>query len=131
LTDDTRQRSLDLFNYLREFARLRSRPVRDVEQSEALIWFSDVPRERECFTQLWEAGRDHREDIWLEIRKVRLAAFPLLPPDLQPWVRESDHPVDECAFREPQRQRSHATTSSLRIQSFRSAGTPAPRHGRG
>src|SRR5712692_6517506 len=89
--EEIRERSIKLFTYLREFAQLRNRVVRDVQQYEAVIWFSDVPKEPECYERASEPdGDDPREDVWLEIKKPKSIPFPAVPPDLRVWIRDVD-----------------------------------------
>lgn len=43
-----KERYLQIFNYLLEFSKLRSNPVRDIESSDTQypdkIWFADIPQ---------------------------------------------------------------------------------------
>jgi very-short-patch-repair endonuclease len=83
-------KSIRLFSYLRELTQLRSATIRNLEKYEGILWFSDVPREQECFAQAWGASRENREDIWLEIKKPKLPPVPSVPDKLKKWVKETD-----------------------------------------
>lgn len=87
--DHRRDRAIRLFTYLRELAQLRSKVIRTLDDYEVL-WFSDIPREQECFTQAWGAVPEEREDIWLEIKKPKFPHVPSVPTELRLWVREVD-----------------------------------------
>ena len=42
-----KEKYLQIFNYLLEFSKLRSKPVRDIENSESypeIVWFNDIPQ---------------------------------------------------------------------------------------
>ena len=42
-----KEKYLQIFNYLKEFAKLRSRPVRDIESADTqypeILWINDIP----------------------------------------------------------------------------------------
>ena len=40
-----RERAVALYTFLREFAQLRTRTVRDVDAYEQVIWVSDIPQQ--------------------------------------------------------------------------------------
>ena len=83
-----RERAVALYTFLKEFAQLRTRTVRDISQYEQVIWAIDVPREPGCDSIAW-----HREvagaldEVWLEIRKPRLTPPPEPPAVVSDWVR--------------------------------------------
>lgn len=89
-TDISRKRSIDLFTYLRELTKLRSKVVRTLEGYDEVVWLSDVPREQECFTPAWGAVRADNENVWLEVKKPHMRPYPPLPKELEPWVREAE-----------------------------------------
>lgn len=67
-----KEKYLQIFNYLHEFSKLRSNPVRDIENSETqypeIIWFTDIPKHPlfECVT-----FPDYKQDVdyFIKIRK--------------------------------------------------------------
>ncbi|MCI0527713.1 MAG: hypothetical protein L0Y56_09755, partial [Nitrospira sp.] len=113
--DHLRDRAIRLFTYLRELAQLRSKVIRTLDDYEVL-WFSDIPREQECFTQAWGAVREEREDIWLEIKKPKFPPVPSVPTELRPWVREVDL-VDSSKDEPELLQRILAPVEAEKIQS--------------
>jgi hypothetical protein len=78
-------KALRLARYLREFVRLRRTTVRNVEMYEEVLWFGDVPQEKECRSPAWsdefEAG-----DSWLSVEKQQFPKPPLPPDTILPWV---------------------------------------------
>ena len=48
-----RERAIGLYTFLKAFAQLRTRPVRDIatyEREGEVIWAADIPREPGCET---------------------------------------------------------------------------------
>jgi len=90
---DTRDRSVRLFKFLKEFAELRAHSVRDVGKYDVVLWFSDVPAERpECFGIHTRSSLDLEEDAlesdtrWVEIKKPRLQTLPSTPKAAADWL---------------------------------------------
>ena len=46
-----RESAVALYTFLREFAQLRTRTIRDVDAYEQVIWASDIPRQQGCDPQ--------------------------------------------------------------------------------
>ena len=88
--DLIRDRAIRLFTYLRELTQLRSKVIRTLDNYDNVLWFSEIPHEKECFTPAWGIAREGAEEIWLEIKKPKLPPLPTVPDKLFPWVRESD-----------------------------------------
>ena len=89
-SDDTRKRAINLFKYLRELTKLSSKVVRNIDEYDNVLYFSDVPNEKECFTPAWGIKQQGKEDIWLEVKKPKLQSFPSVPGELKPWVKKAD-----------------------------------------
>lgn len=49
-------KALRLARYLREFVKLRTTTVQDVDKYEAVLWFADMPNESECQSPAWNDG---------------------------------------------------------------------------
>src|SRR5579884_3375898 len=83
--DVTEPKALRLARYLREFARLRSVVVRDVDKYELVLWFGDMPQEPECRSPAW---RDDfaSDEPWLEVCKPQFPVPPKVPDALLPWI---------------------------------------------
>ena len=48
VTASSESKALRLARYLKEFVGLRSTTVYDLNKYESVLWFSDMPQEREC-----------------------------------------------------------------------------------
>ena len=67
-----RERAVALYTFLREFAQLRTRTVRDVDTYEQVIWVSDILQQPGCDCIAWHRHVDDVSDKpWLEIRRPR------------------------------------------------------------
>ena len=83
-----RERAVALYTFLREFAQLRTRTVRDVDSYEQVIWVTDIPQEPGCDCIAWHRDVDDMSDKpWIEIRRPRLKRPPEPPEIAQNWVR--------------------------------------------
>ena len=86
-----RENAAALYAFLKEFAQLRTRMIRDIslyEREGKVLWASQIPRESGCFCIAWDRESSVTSDeVWLEIRKPR-PTHPPEPPELvNPWVR--------------------------------------------
>ena len=96
-----KEKYLQIFNYLLEFSKLRSNPVRDIESSETQypdkIWFADIPH-HELFDCITNPNFDQDADYWIKINKPKgppqHPTFPKLPDNLEDWI-EKDSLIDE------------------------------------
>ncbi|NUM56502.1 MAG: AAA family ATPase [Candidatus Hydrogenedentes bacterium] len=82
-------RPLKLAQYLREFVGLRTTTVRDVQQYESVLWFSEMPHDRDCRSGVWEDGRDS-SDPWLEVKKQSFEKTPVPPEHLLAWLDQAE-----------------------------------------
>src|SRR3989304_8463070 len=86
---------LQIFNYLLEFSKLRSNPVRDIENSETqypeILWLADIPQ---CaiFDCITFPNYNQDADYWLKISKPKdepqPPTFPKLSDALTDWIVE-------------------------------------------
>jgi len=87
-----KEKYLQIFNYLLEFSKLRSKPIRDIRTSSIyndIVWLSDVPINDniDCVTH----GKliSGNEDYWLKITKPKEPIKPIFPPTpkiLEKWI---------------------------------------------
>ena len=86
-----RERAVSLYTFLKEFARLRTKTIRDIARYEhdgQVIWATDIPREHGCACIAWHRNApDSSEEVWLEIRRPRLTQPPKPPESVRAWVR--------------------------------------------
>ncbi len=88
-----REKYLQIFNYLLEFSKLRSNPVRDIDNSESQypdkIWFFDIP-EYENFESVTFPNFNQDTEYWLKINKPKREPdppmFSKLDDPLNTWV---------------------------------------------
>ena len=84
---------LQIFNYLLEFSKLRSNPVRDIESSDTQypdkVWFADIPQ-YEIFDCITFPNYNPDADYWLKISKPKgepqEPTFPKLSETLTDWI---------------------------------------------
>lgn len=75
-----------LVDYLSRLATLRTKLVRDIAEYEKVLWVSEVPHERGCFTQAWGRDKEHEPDEWLEVQNRREPELPVVPAQCKDWV---------------------------------------------
>jgi len=80
------QRVVRLVDYLLKLAALRTKLIRDVKEYDKILWVSDVPHERGCFTQAWGREEEHEPDEWLEVQNRREPELPAIPAQCKDWV---------------------------------------------
>lgn len=81
-----------IFSYLKEFSKLRSNPVRDIDAQESQypekFWLNDIP-ENELFENIIRPGFNENSDYWLKIRKPKEPVkpeFAKLSDTLEKWI---------------------------------------------
>ena len=99
-----REDAVALYTFLKEFAQLRTRTIRDVERYEQVIWVSDIPRERGCDCIAWHRDMpqvsEDSDEVWLEIRKPRLTKPPEPPESVDAWVQREQ--LDDSSLEIPE-----------------------------
>lgn len=88
---DNKTKYLQIFNYLLEFSKIRSKPVRDIQNSEKyldIIWLSDIPvsEKIECITH---DDFSNENSYWLKIyrpNEPEKPIFPAPPENLRKWI---------------------------------------------
>lgn len=56
------EKAVRLVDYLLRLASLRTKLIRDIADYEKVLWISDLPHERDCFTQAWGREEEHEPD---------------------------------------------------------------------
>ena len=81
-----------IFNYLKEFSKLRSNPVRDIETQETQypekIWLNDIP-ENELFDNAIRPSFNSENEFWIKVRKPKepiKPTFTRLSKNLEHWL---------------------------------------------
>lgn len=91
--DSEASRAKNLFRFLAEVKKLSSPVIRDCDTYDKVVWISDIPREKGCYTQAWDLIGQPAEvskDNWIEIEKPNLSAPPELPDSLDLFVNEQE-----------------------------------------
>ncbi|MGB5039468.1 MAG: AAA family ATPase, partial [Nitrospira sp.] len=83
------QKAIRLLDYLLRLATLRTKLIRDISEYENVLWISDVPQERGCYTQAWGRDEEHEPDEWIEVQTRREPELPVVPSQCKDWVNPS------------------------------------------
>lgn len=83
------EKAIRLVKYLEKLASLGKKSVRDIKDYNNCFWLSNVPQERECFTQAWGRDAEHEPDEWLEVQNRREPDRPAVPASCKDWVNQS------------------------------------------
>jgi transcription elongation GreA/GreB family factor/very-short-patch-repair endonuclease len=83
---------LQIFNYLKEFSKIRSNPVRDIDAQETKypekFWLNDIP-ENELFENIIRPNFSADNDYWLKVKKPKEPVKPKyaeLTENLEKWI---------------------------------------------
>jgi len=89
-----KEKYLQIFNYLKEFSKLRSNPVRDIEAQETQypekLWLNDIPNNK-LFENIIRPEFNTDNDYWLKIRKPKEPTKPIfsqLSETLELWINK-------------------------------------------
>ena len=102
---DTKEKSVQLFTYLKELSALRTKQVKNINNYEEVLWFSDIPKLANCYCVAWSLwaeavdDKERRRDVWIEVHKPKLKSPPEVPDDLEPWIKEEE--VFDSSVEEP------------------------------
>jgi hypothetical protein len=87
-----KEKYLQIFNYLKEFSKLRSNPVRDIEGQEnqypEVFWLNDIP-ENVLFENVIRPEFNHENDYWIRVKKPKepiKPTFTKLSSNLEKWI---------------------------------------------
>ena len=53
-----RDRAVRLFTYLKELTELRTDVRRNCDDYDQVVWWAEIPREKECYCAAWDLGRE-------------------------------------------------------------------------
>ena len=86
-----------LFQFLKEFNKLKTKPRLDVNSFEKVLWLSNIPNEKECYSITHNSNFENVNfDQWIEIKKPRRKPFPEPPREIIPWLKEDT--LNECTI---------------------------------
>lgn len=87
-------RSVRLFQFLRELISAKLAAVRDIAEYEDVIWLSEIPHESGWFCSCWNVATTEREqigeDIWLRAVKPKIKPPPKPTEKLKEWINEGE-----------------------------------------
>ncbi|MEW5923119.1 MAG: AAA domain-containing protein [Candidatus Zixiibacteriota bacterium] len=87
-TSIAKDKAVRLVEYLLRLASLRAQLVRDISVYKEVLWISDIPRQKGCFTLAWGLDEDYELDIWVEIQNRREPELPSVPAICKDWIVE-------------------------------------------
>jgi hypothetical protein len=93
IVDSVKDRSIRLFQFLRELMASRLATVGDVDEYEEVIWLDDIPHEAGWFAASWNVDERERErhgSTWLSAVKPIIKAPPPVPAVVAPWVNSAE-----------------------------------------
>jgi hypothetical protein len=86
----SQSKSIELFTFVREFARLNQKPVVSLDSYVKTFWLDQIPDEPECSLIGWmDLGGDLEEivvDSWLSVERPELPDPPPVAEELKPWI---------------------------------------------
>ena len=77
-----------LFKFLKEFNRLKIKPQFKVDSFEKVLWFDEIPKEKECYSILHNTFENTKFDKWVEIEKPKIIPCPEPPEEIRNWLKE-------------------------------------------
>ena len=86
----------NLFQFLKHFQKLKTRPIFNVESYEKVLWFYDIPKEKECFsiTQKIASEKCNKDfdnfNKWIALKKPKRDLCPAPPKEIMPWLKDED-----------------------------------------
>jgi very-short-patch-repair endonuclease len=96
-----KEKYLQIFNYLKEFSKLRSKPTRDISVEETQypekFWLSDI-LENDLFDNIIRPNFNEDNDYWLKVRKPKepsIPEFAKLSEDLENWIEKPTLLIEE------------------------------------
>jgi len=80
------KKAIRLVEYLLRLASLRTKLIRDVADYQKVLRISDIPRQKECFTQAWGRDEEHDSDVWIEVQNRHEPELPSIPGACKDWI---------------------------------------------
>ena len=94
--DLNKNTAIGLLKFLKEFSELRSKKILTVDQFESVIYFSDIPQEKECnmITRHIDQDQQNQKNInydkWIEVKKPKNIEPPHPPSTITDWIKHQD-----------------------------------------
>lgn len=81
-----RDKSIRLFTYLKELTVLRSVVQRNCDSYEDVIWWAEIPREKECYCAAWDLHKDATFEAWIRVERPKRKRPPMPGSQLREWL---------------------------------------------
>lgn len=91
------EKAVRLVDYLLRIASLQSKVIRNLGEYDTVLWLSDIPHARGCYTRAWGGDEEHESEEWLEVQSRPEPQLPAVPAQCRDWV-------DTSALRNKQNQ---------------------------
>ncbi len=87
--DDGKSPIKKIFQFLKEFNKLKTKPLLNIKSYPQVLWFYEIPKEEECYviTRHIQAENTHYNK-WIEIKKPKRTSYPEPPEEIKPWLKE-------------------------------------------
>ena len=91
--NDIKQNAEKLFRFLKAFNELKIKPKLDVSSFEKILWFYEIPKEKECISIIHKINSEkfnkdsENFDKWIEIKKPKKKLSPKPPEEIKPWLK--------------------------------------------
>jgi superfamily I DNA and/or RNA helicase/very-short-patch-repair endonuclease len=97
-----KEKYLQIFNYLLEFSKIRSKAIRDIDSAPTQyvekLWLAEIPKDK-LFENVLYLEFNQDNDYWIKIKKPKepeKPAFPKLSDDLELWIDKESLTNDEA-----------------------------------
>jgi len=82
--------SANLFAFIREYVRLKQKPVESLDSYIQTFWLDQIPRESECSFIAWNAveEKDAVIENWLAVERPERPDPPPVEEELMPWIND-------------------------------------------
>ncbi len=88
--------ALKLFQFLKKFNQLKTKPQLNVDSYEKVLWFHDIPKQKECYSithklevEAIKSNKSNNLDFnkWVEIKKPKRTLCPKPPSIIKAWLK--------------------------------------------
>lgn len=91
--NDIKQNAKKLFQFLKAFNKLKIKPQLDVNSFEKILWFHEIPKEKECTSIIHKIDSEkfnkdsEKFKKWIEVKKPKRRPYPDPPKEIKPWLK--------------------------------------------
>lgn len=90
---NVQEQAINLFMFLKEIAKMRSKTICNLEKYDSVIWFENIPENDRCVS-VFDSPEGERKELWLEVEQPRIPSPPRPPEELDDWIiaKEMNNP---------------------------------------